>query len=128
MVVVTFRLNWSPQDEELDKIKENFKILKLIFFFTLNCCFWPKIFIFKTFRMIWWVICWTSSSLNCLWTCFFRLSKYRNKMDESDIIKYYRLICYFDFIHRSNWARYKPGFYFVYSARQFTYYNEQHVP
>lgn len=104
------RLNWSPRDEELsvDKIKENVNqnFKADFFFFTQNCYFWPKMFKFYIFGNIWLVVCWTNSLLNCL---YLHLSlnclNIKITLNESDKITYNRLVCYFDFIHRSNSAR-----------------------
>lgn len=105
-----FRLNWSPRDEDLsvDKIEENVNLnFKADFFYT-KLLFLTKNVQILNIRSIWLVVCWTTCLLNCL---YLHLSlnclNIKITLNESDKItyKYNRLVCYFDFIHRSNSVR-----------------------
>lgn len=105
-----FRLNWSPRDEDLsvDKIEENVNLnFKADFFYT-KLLFLTKSVQILNIRSIWLVVCWTTCLLHCL---YLHLSlnclNIKITLNESDKITYKcnRLVCYFDFIHRSNSAR-----------------------
>lgn len=105
-----FRLNWSPRDEDLsvDKIEENVNLnFKADFFYT-KLLFLAKNVQILNIRSIWLVVCWTTCLLNCLYLHLsLNCRNIKITLNESDKITYKcnRLVCYFDFIHRSNSAR-----------------------
>lgn len=83
------------------------KILNLIFFF-----YTKLLFLAKNVQILYIREYLIGSVLNkqpsqlFIFTSFVKLSKHKKiTLNESDKITYNRLVCYFDFIHRSNSAR-----------------------